>query len=195
MCTTRSISSRPCASRSFSRSRGARVARPRLLLMHASCRYFAVFPSLKIQAAFACRIGQRLDLSVIDITAAVEHHLGDALGLRAFRDELADPRRRRPVGLRLCLLAKTFIERRSMGESASRLVVDDLRVDVLAALEHREPRPRRRAFQLLPDSDADLAARFRTFCRSVHDLLPARLSDFAPDNLIGVLDPFGLVGI
>ena len=44
---------------------------------------------LEVQAALARRIRQRLDAAVIEIAAAVEHHVLDALGGGAFGDELA----------------------------------------------------------------------------------------------------------
>src|SRR5262245_37428796 len=80
MCTTRSISSRPCASRSFSRSRGARG--PRLLLM---LPFF-----LEFQAARAGAFRQSLHPAVVAIAAAVEHHLGHPGLLGPLRDEDAD---------------------------------------------------------------------------------------------------------
>src|SRR5262245_58745337 len=46
-------------------------------------------PPLEIQSAFARRIGEHLDPAVVAITAAVEHHVLDALLLGALGDELA----------------------------------------------------------------------------------------------------------
>jgi hypothetical protein len=46
--------------------------------------------NLEIQTGFARRIGQSLDAAVIQIAAAIEDHLLDALLLRALGDQLAD---------------------------------------------------------------------------------------------------------
>ncbi len=45
---------------------------------------------LEIQSAFARGVGQRLDAAVIEVAAAVEDHVLDALFLRALGDQLAD---------------------------------------------------------------------------------------------------------
>src|SRR5215211_5471423 len=44
----------------------------------------------ELQPGFARRIGQRLDPAVIDIAAAIEHHVLDALLGRTLGDKLAD---------------------------------------------------------------------------------------------------------
>src|SRR5882672_3225068 len=45
---------------------------------------------LKLQSRFACRVGQRLDTSVIQVTAPVEYNRFQAFSLGALRDQLAD---------------------------------------------------------------------------------------------------------
>src|SRR5215475_9291727 len=85
MCTTRSISSRPCASRSFSRSRGARGPPPRLLLMPAPSNLGPC--SSELQSPLAGGFGERFHLAVVDVAAAVEHDPGDALLFRSLGDE------------------------------------------------------------------------------------------------------------
>src|SRR4051794_24664588 len=48
--------------------------------------------SLDCQAGFAGAVGHGLDAAVVLVAAAIEHGGLDAGGLRALRDELADPR-------------------------------------------------------------------------------------------------------
>jgi len=48
------------------------------------------FLSSEVEPALARRVGQRLDPAVIEIAAAVEHHVLDAFVLGALGDELAD---------------------------------------------------------------------------------------------------------
>src|SRR5882672_5331156 len=50
----------------------------------------AAINCLKLQTALAGRVGERLDAPVIDVAAAIEHHLLDALGDAALGDLLAD---------------------------------------------------------------------------------------------------------
>ena len=63
---------------------------------------------LELQAAFAGGVGQRLDAAVIDVAAAVEHHLRDAGLLGALGDQLADRRGGRLVGAVLSWLLQSF---------------------------------------------------------------------------------------
>src|SRR5262249_37025026 len=156
-----------------SRSRGARGPPPRLLLIR-----FPSWLTSEFQAALASRVGQRPDFAVVDVAAAVEDDLGDALLLRACGDELADLLGRLHVRADLALLLQGLVERRGRGHRTACGVVDDLRVDVLAALEDRETRPLGRAPDLLADPHAHAAARLGSLFR-FHGLLPARLSDLA----------------
>src|ERR1700731_5022748 len=112
MWTTRSINSRPCASRSFSLSRGARGPPPRLLLIG--------FPSfLELQAALAGGVGQCADFAVVDVPAAIEYDLRDALLLRAHGNELADALRGRDVRAGLVALAKLRLHRGGVGDGVA----------------------------------------------------------------------------
>src|SRR5437588_710164 len=62
--------------------------------------------SSKLQTCFARRVGQRLDATVIEITAAIEHHVLDALLGRALGDEPADRLGGIDVGARLATFAQ-----------------------------------------------------------------------------------------
>src|SRR5689334_4281281 len=82
MCTSLSGNSLSRSSRP-PRSRSRRPSR------RGSCAIFETDP-LEVEAAFTRGIGQRLDASVIEIAAAVEHDVLDSLFLRALGDQLAD---------------------------------------------------------------------------------------------------------
>src|SRR5687767_15452742 len=63
---------------------------PRSPRSRLGSRAMAFFFPLEFQSALARRISQRLDASVIEIAAAVEHDVLDALLHGALRHELAD---------------------------------------------------------------------------------------------------------
>src|SRR5581483_11177760 len=94
--------------------------------------------ALEAQPALARRIGQRLDAAVIEIAAAVEHDLLDAVFHRALGEQLADRLGRVDVGAGL--LAHVFFQRRRRSQRLTLQVVDDLGIDVLGGAEHRQPR-------------------------------------------------------
>src|SRR5258708_2780493 len=98
------------------------------------------FQSLETQPAFTRRIRQRLDAAVIEIAATIEHHFGDAVLDRTFREQLADGLSRIDVGAGVAALAHRLLQRRRRGQRLALQVVDDLRVDVLRRAEHRQTR-------------------------------------------------------
>src|SRR5512132_1992425 len=128
MWTTRSISSRPWASRSFSRSRGARDMR--LLIGSLSLL------RSELETALTGRLGERFDLTVVDVAAAVENHARDSPSLRPFRHERAHAGGGLAVRARFLLPLQCGIERGGVGKRCAGRVVDDLCVDVPPALEH-----------------------------------------------------------
>src|SRR5260370_22679626 len=71
---------------SRSRSRAMRMFHSMFRFARAQARAC----QLEFEAALACRLGQRLDASVIPITATVEDHVRDALAARPLGDPLAD---------------------------------------------------------------------------------------------------------
>ena len=71
---------------------------------------------LEVEAAFARGVGQRFDAPVIEIAAAVEHDVLDALFLGALGDQLADRLGRVDVGAGLGAFAQRLFERRGGGE-------------------------------------------------------------------------------
>src|SRR5262245_20188650 len=182
MCTTRSISSRPCASRSFSRSRGARG--PRLLLMLAF--------SLEFQPAGAGAFGQSLDAAVIPVPAAIENHLGHAGLLGPLRDQRADLAGGVARGALRRPLLQPGVQRRRMRERRALAVVDHLGVDVPAALVDREPRPLGLPPDSLANPDAHPPPGFRACLRSVHDYFPPALPTFRLMTSSAYLMPLAL---
>src|SRR5688500_5321548 len=110
------------------------------------------FMSLDLQPGFARRFGDRAHAPVIQIPAAIEHHARHALFLRALRDGLAN-RRRAGLVAALGVLREGALERRlgrcRRRDRRARHVVDDLRVGVRRAAEHRETRTLGRAAHLL----------------------------------------------
>src|SRR5439155_19500661 len=120
----------------------AEASRPSMRIVNCNT---GVMLALKLQPSFARGIGQRLDSSVIEKTAAVEHHAVHTCGLRLGGDRLADlGRLRHAVALRFDL------DRRSSREGAAGAIVDELVVQVVQAAKHRQPRPLGRARDVHP---------------------------------------------
>src|SRR5271154_5867325 len=120
-----SLSTNSLSRSSFLRSRGSRAMMPVQFVR-----------LLEAQAAFARRIGERLDAAVIEIAAAIEDHLFDALLLGALGDQLADRLGGGDAGAGLQSLARRLFQRRRRHHRGARIVVDHLRVDVLRGAEH-----------------------------------------------------------
>src|SRR5204862_6103105 len=114
-----------------------------------------VMTSLELQTVFARRIGERFDVAVIDVAAAVEHDLGDALVLGLLGDERADGLGRRGVR---AFRPRVLLPARGRGDGLARGVVDHLRVDVLEAAEDGQARTIRSAVDLAADALFDAAA-------------------------------------
>src|SRR6266511_1824707 len=86
----------------------------------------------KLEASFACRIGQRLDAAVVEIAAAVEDHRLDSGLLRVLGQELADAGRL--GGLRA--LGALQVQPAGGREGLALEVVDELRLDATVGAEH-----------------------------------------------------------
>src|SRR5208282_1690312 len=102
----------------------------------------------ELQARLPGRFGERLHAAVILIAAAVEHHVFDALGARALRDELAHDFGSGDIAAALDLAAHVLIERTRGNKGQSLFVVDHLRAHVLARAVDAKTRTLRRARQL-----------------------------------------------
>src|SRR5579883_2743528 len=87
------------------------------------------------------------------VAAAIENHGGDASGLGAFGEQLADRSRGVLVGSRLGAFLESLIETRGGRERPAAQIVDHLRIDVLRRTEHGQPRPALRgAADAVPDA-------------------------------------------
>ena len=105
---------------------------------------------LKVESAFARSVGQSLHLAGIDKAAAVEDDFRDVLPFGAIGHQCSDARRGGNIGLHGLVARKFLFGRIDSGKGAARLIVDDLRIDVLARKVDGQTRPRRSARDLLP---------------------------------------------
>src|SRR5271154_4294757 len=90
----------------------------------------APWETLEVEARFAGCVGEGLYAAVIEVAAAIEDHLLDALLLRALGDELANLSSGNDVAAVL-LVFGLLSERRGGGDGNSVEVVDELGVDVV----------------------------------------------------------------
>src|SRR6478672_1729631 len=146
---------------------------------------------LEVQAGFTRGISQRLHPSVIDVAAAIEDDVLDALLDGAFGDQLADQSSSGDVRT-LDLLALLAFQRGSGGDRDAVQVVDDLGRDVLVRTVHRQ------AQTAVGDSLQAAAGALRTALgllskRKSHDLL--LLAFLAPDLFARVAHALALVGL
>src|SRR3954465_9737349 len=111
----------------------------------------------ELEAGFAGGIGERLDPPVVPEPGSIEDDALDASGFCPLCDQLPDGRSLLGLGLRGAL--QLLLDRRGGGERRARRVVDDLRVDVVEAAEHREARPALRPRQVKADPVVALASR------------------------------------
>ena len=90
---------------------------------------------LKFQSAFARRIGESFYFAVILGAAAIEDDFVDFLGQEAFRDRFSHFFSRGAIRAALPLPTNLFHRPRGR-ESLAGIVIDDLRVDMLAGEMH-----------------------------------------------------------
>src|ERR1700683_1161987 len=95
--------------------------------------------SSEIQSAFACRFRQGPHSTVIEIAAAVEYDIFDALLLRALGNELADSFGGRNAGACLEPLDRRFFQRRRRGQCGAAIVLEELRVNMFGRAKYAEP--------------------------------------------------------
>src|SRR6266550_3969075 len=120
---------------------------------------------LEFQTVFARRVGERFDVAVIEVSAAVEDHARDALVLGALGDQRADRFRGRRIG---ALDVHIAVLRRSRGQRFAGRVVDHLGVDVFLTLENRQARALLRAEHLAADPFANPPSRFHSMFCAIH---------------------------
>src|SRR5206468_13113369 len=85
----------------------------------------------EFEAALAGRICERLHAPMIEIAAAVEDDLLDALFDGALRDQFSDRRRRRDI-IGFLLAPTDAFHRTGGGNRLVRRIVDELRINMLA---------------------------------------------------------------
>src|SRR5580704_6540106 len=183
MCT--SLSTNSLSRSSFLRPCGSRAISVRLVADRIR--------RSEIQPALAGGLGQGLDPAVIEIAAAVEHDVLDALLFGAFGDELAHRLGRIDAGAGLLALARRFFDRRRRHERDALVVVDQLRVDVLRRAVNRQSlalaRGAAQGAAYAPGAPHDPVAEF------AHRAAPLFLLAFlAEDALGGIFDALALVG-
>src|SRR5262245_65919055 len=120
-----------------SRSRRARGSRAMILFqLVLVCRR----SSSETEPALARRVRQRLDAAVVEITAAIEHDLLDALRRCAFGEPFADHLCRLDIGAGLEGAAHVLLQRGGGCEGLAVRVVDPLLITVFRRAEDRKPR-------------------------------------------------------
>src|SRR6267143_2908067 len=149
---------------------------------------------LKFHPTLAGALGHGRDPPVVHEAVPVEHDRGDLRFLALLRHQLAHF-----LGQLLLLpLAVLELGREGgrRGQRLARRVVDHLRIDVVQAAVHREPRALLRT--LHPLADVRLAAQPQLLLlhvgRGAH-LRGSRLALLAADGFLGVLDALALVGL
>src|SRR5882762_10071061 len=136
------------------------------------------FLCLKDQAASSGCVGEGLHASVVHVAAAIEHHALDTLRLRLLGQEFPDQLRGGDVAALRLAGAEDLAPAVHRQERPPGVVVDQLRVDVVQAAEHRQPRPRRRAAHEPPQPLMPDVARRPPFLRDHFAPAPAFLPTF-----------------
>src|SRR3954467_12648536 len=144
---------------------------------------------LELQSALAGTVGHRLDAAVIFVSRAVEHDARDPRFLGAGRELLPDL-------ARLLDLLPLELRAGDRHQRTRRLVVDQLRVDVLQRAEHDETRTLGRALHLLADAEMAAIPLLGTRLRNCHlgHYLPPALPAFRRICSPAYLIPFPLYG-
>src|SRR2546428_3832597 len=111
------------------------------------------------QSASTGRVGKRLHPPMVPVASAVEHHPLDPAGLGLLREERADRLRRGNVAAGRVLGPERLAAAVGGEERPPRVVVDELRIDMVEAPEHGEAGPRRGPAQGAPDPPVPPVAR------------------------------------
>ena len=111
--------------------------------------------ALELKSGFASRIGERLDFTVVEVTAAVKNHSADVQALGALREELADLLRALDVR---GSIFEGLVERGGGHQGPASRVVDDLGVDVLIGIVDSETWTFRGSGNFAPDAVVDASA-------------------------------------
>src|SRR5690606_6193224 len=155
-----------------------------VLLGHACIRFLA----LKLEAAFARALGERTDVAVVAVPAAVEHDGLHAGLLGPFGEPLAHGLARLDAGGAV----EALLAAARMGERVAGHVVDDLGVDVLVGAEHAQARALGRAVHLAADAAADARALRDLLGSLTHRSVALGAGDFRPAAHAGECECAGL---
>src|SRR5579864_1704913 len=135
---------------------------------------------LELQAGAARGFGEGLDSAVIGESTAIEDDRLDAGLAGSLGNRLADRGRAFDTGRRLHRLAQVGVGRRGGDQRPARGVVDDLRITMMQAPEHRQPGPGRPAGQVVPKPGVAADPRAAAISLLVHPY-------FAPPAVLPVL--------
>src|SRR5215468_5801175 len=185
ICT--SLSTNSLSRSSFLRSRGSRA----MMTCHPS-RTFSEHS--KIQSTFSRSLGERLYPAVVEIGAAIEHDVRDALLLRPFGDQLAHGFGCVELGPAFQRFARGFLDRRGRRQRDAAIIVDHLRVNMLRRAVYGEP------FAVSRGTAQQAAHTALTPLDPVTELAHQAaplflLAFFAEDALAGIFDALALVGL
>src|SRR5262245_43789525 len=150
--------------------------------------------SLEDQAAGPGRIGERLHASVVHVAAPVEHDALDALRLGLLGQELAHELGRCDVAPRRLPSPECLAPAVDGQQGAPGVVVHQLRVDVIEAPEHGQPRPRARAAHEPAKPAMPDVPRYPPLLRDHLAPAPAFLPTFRRTTSLAYLMPLPLYG-
>ena len=138
---------------------------------------------------------------MVQKTVAVEDHLLNVLGQGLFGNGFADRFGRFDVAAMLELRAEILGQGRGSRQSLATGILDDLGINMPGAAEHTEAGTDCGALDLPPHPNLTFLAGLPPYSCNIHGihlypclLLGPGLAGFAQDSLVGVLDPFPLVG-
>ena len=94
---------------------------------------------LKLQTAFACRVGQRRNSAMVSVVTTIESHAFDARGLRLLGDRGANLFRSVAVACHLDVVSAGFIPSTCGSKRAAAFVVDQLTIHVLVTAKDTQP--------------------------------------------------------
>src|SRR5580704_7239664 len=121
-----------------------------LIIVGIASRF--LFSSLELQSGFTRGIGQGLDPSVINVTAAIEHNFGNSLSLGTFGDGFAHGLGCGDVSASAPLALLSTLGRMSRDQGFALEVVDQLYVNVIQRAIDVQPRTLGGAEDLLADA-------------------------------------------
>src|SRR5438034_1278622 len=151
-------------------------------------------PAMTPVPATAGRVGKRLHPPMVPVASAVEHHPVDPAGLGLLGEELADRLRRGNVAAGRVLGPECLAAAVGGEERPPRVVVDELRIDMVEAPEHGEAGPRRGPAHVTPNPPVPQVARRPPLLRDHFAPAPAFLPTLRRTTSSEYLMPLPLYG-